>query len=70
MIFLHGDGNGVTTVPKEIASDVADACAEFAAAEQVIIDVAQSVSPSLADLRAAYQEKAQLVSELGKRVRK
>lgn len=68
--LLHGDGNGVTTVPKEIASDVADACAEFAAAEQVIIDVAQSVSPSLADLRAAYQEKAQLVSELGKRVRK
>ncbi len=68
--LLHGDGNGVTTVPKEIASDVADACAEFAAAEQVIIDVAQSVSPSLADLRAAYQKKAQLVSELGKRVRK
>ena len=66
--LLHGDGNGVTTVPKEIASDVADACPEFAAAEQVIIDVAQSASPSLADLRAAYQEKAQLVSELGKRV--
>lgn len=68
--LLHGDGNGVTTIPKSIAADVADACAEFAAAESVIIDVAQSTSPSLAELRDAYQEKARLVSELGAGLRK
>ena len=51
--LLHGDGNGVTTVPPEIASDVADACAEFVAAEQIILDAMQDPSPTLPLLRAA-----------------
>ena len=45
--LLHGDANGVTTIPLEIAADVADACREFAAAEQVIIAVSQSGTASL-----------------------
>jgi len=36
--LLHGDRNGVTTVPNEIASSVADACPEFMAAEAVVLD--------------------------------
>src|SRR5262249_35128921 len=36
--LLHGDRNGVTTVPLEIASAVAGACAEYVAAEQVVLD--------------------------------
>lgn len=67
--LLHGDGNGVTTIPKSIATDVADACAEFADAEAVVINLAQSGSPSLAELRKAYQEKTRLVEELGARLR-
>ena len=67
--LLHGDANGVTTVPKAVAADVADACAEFAAAERVILDIGTAQSPSLSDLKAAYAEKARLVDALGRRLR-
>lgn len=36
--LLHGDRNGVTTIPNEIASLVARACPEFMAAEAVVLD--------------------------------
>ena len=67
--LLHGDANGVTTIPLEIAADVADACVEFAAAEQVIIDLSQSGGASLDDLREAYAEKARRVAALGRQLR-
>lgn len=67
--LLHGDVNGVTTVPLEIAADVADACAEFAASEAIVIDLAQSGAASLPALREAFQEMARKQAELGKRVR-
>ena len=62
--------NGVTTIPLDIAADVAEACAEYTAAEAVVIDLAQSGSASLAELREAFGEMARLVADLGKRVRK
>ena len=68
--LLHGDANGVTTIPLDIAADVSDACAEYTAAEAVVIDLAQSGSASLAELREAFGEMARLVADLGKRVRK
>ncbi len=67
--LLHGDANGVTTLPLDIAADVADACAEFAATEALVINLAQSGSASLPALREAYQEMARQQAELGKRVR-
>src|SRR5207244_6457595 len=36
--LLHGDRNGVSTIPNEIASAVAHACSEYMAAEAVILD--------------------------------
>src|SRR5438128_2555472 len=36
--LLHGDRNGVTTIPKEIAGVVAEACPEFMAAEAIVLD--------------------------------
>jgi regulator of RNase E activity RraA len=36
--LIHGDCNGVTTIPNEIASAVARACPEFMAAESVVLD--------------------------------
>ena len=68
--LLHGDGNGVTTIPQSIAADVADACAEFAAAEAVVINLTRSGSPSLAELRDAYREKTRLIAALGTRLRR
>lgn len=68
--LLHGDANGLTTIPPEIAADVADACADYAAAEAVVIDMAQSGAASLADLRDAYAEMARRIAELTARVQK
>jgi 4-hydroxy-4-methyl-2-oxoglutarate aldolase len=36
--LIHGDRNGVTTIPNEIAGAVARACQEYMAAEAVILD--------------------------------
>lgn len=36
--LIHGDCNGITTIPHEIASTVAHACEEFMAAESVVLD--------------------------------
>src|SRR6478752_2836675 len=35
--LIHGDRNGVTTIPHTIASEVAQACAEFAEAEAIVL---------------------------------
>lgn len=42
--LLHGDVNGVTTIPLEIAEKVANNCASYVATEQILIDAAK-VSP-------------------------
>jgi len=39
--LLHGDANGVTNIPLEIATDVADAADEFVAAERIVLDYVQ-----------------------------
>ncbi len=36
--LLHGDRNGVTTIPHEIAAAVAHGCEEYMAAEAVVLD--------------------------------
>ncbi len=66
--LLHGDANGVTTIPQHIAGDVADACADYAAAEAVVINTAQSGSASLAELRDAYGEMASRIADLTSRL--
>ena len=39
--LLHGDANGVTGIPPEIAAEVADLAAEFIDAEKIILDYVQ-----------------------------
>lgn len=36
--LLHGDANGVTNIPIEIAARVAELCAEFVEAEKIVLD--------------------------------
>lgn len=36
--LLHGDRNGVTTIPHEIASEIAQGCAELALAEAIVLN--------------------------------
>ncbi|MEZ4557970.1 MAG: hypothetical protein R2854_16290 [Caldilineaceae bacterium] len=51
--MLHADVNGVSTIPKEIAADVADVGAEFVAAEMVVIDAMQAPNPTIAQMKDA-----------------
>ena len=36
--LLHGDRNGVTNIPLEIAAEIADIADEFVAAEKIVLD--------------------------------
>jgi regulator of RNase E activity RraA len=40
--LLHGDANGVTSIPLEIADEVPDVAAEFIAGERIILDYCQA----------------------------
>jgi 4-hydroxy-4-methyl-2-oxoglutarate aldolase len=68
-MLLHGDCNGVTSIPLEIASEIPDACVELAQAEQVVLDYVRGPNPTPAGLTAARQESAARMAELGRRLR-
>lgn len=67
--LLHGDRNGVTTIPHEIASEVPDACRELMAAEQIILDYLQGGDLNPAAFGEARNECTAMVAQLGKRLR-
>jgi regulator of RNase E activity RraA len=66
--LLHGDANGVTTIPFQIADQVAAACAEFVEAENVLIDAAKARPLSLDSYRAAAAEFAKRIDAISKRL--
>ncbi len=68
--LLHGDCNGVTTIPNAIASEVAQACADFVAAEDLVLNYLKKGNPTPQGLADARKACANAISELGKRVRK
>jgi 4-hydroxy-4-methyl-2-oxoglutarate aldolase len=64
--LLHGDRNGVTAIPNEIASAVAHACADFVAAEAIVLDYLKSgkIDPKgFAAARAACQEQIGMLAK-------
>ena len=67
--LLHGDLNGVTTIPHEVAGQVADGCREFAAAEQIIFDYLKGSKITPAGFDEARKESVQAIEKLGKRLR-
>lgn len=70
--LLHGDANGVTSIPLEIATEVAELAEPFVAAERHILDYLQGSGSKtlagLAEARAAYAEAlAALRRQVGRR---
>ena len=67
--LLHGDANGVTNIPVEIAAEVADIGGEFLAAEEIVMKYVKSPGPKSAarynELRKEFQS---VVAALTKRV--
>ena len=67
--LLHADANGVTAIPHAIASEVAQAAAEYVAAEGVIMEFNKTGSKDVKKFSEARQECFRQLAELGQRVR-
>lgn len=67
--LLHADANGVTTIPEEIASEVAPAAADFVAAEAVILDYLKTGERNPARYAEVRKEAMAMIAALGRRVR-
>lgn len=64
--LLHGDRNGVTTIPRAVASETAHACADLVKAEAVILDYLKGgkVDPKgLAEVRKESQNQIQALAK-------
>jgi regulator of RNase E activity RraA len=68
--LLHGDANGVTNIPLEIASEVADVAGEFVAAEAIMLDYVKAAGDKTnAEFARRRKEFQAVVAELSKRLR-
>jgi regulator of RNase E activity RraA len=67
--LLHGDRNGVTTIPVELAALVAEGCAEFMSAESVVLDYLKAGKVSAPDYAKARDECKRQIAELGKKLK-
>ncbi|HTN77555.1 MAG TPA: RraA family protein, partial [Pirellulaceae bacterium] len=67
--LLHGDANGVTNIPPEIANEIPDAATEFIAAEEVMLEYVKAPGPKeQAEFDRRRKEFQNLVAALTKRV--
>ncbi len=68
--LLHGDRNGVTTIPNEIATEVADACSEFMAAEAVVLEYLKAGRLDPKSYAAARNECRDRIEAMGRRLKR
>ena len=63
--MLHGDANGVTSVPIKIAAAIADIATEFVAAELIVLDYVRGPGAKTpAGLKAVREEFSAVVKKL------
>jgi 4-hydroxy-4-methyl-2-oxoglutarate aldolase len=67
--LLHGDRNGVTTIPHELAASVADGCAGLADAEAVVLDYLRAGGVTPDGFAAARAECQRRIQELSARLK-
>jgi hypothetical protein len=67
--LLHGDRNGVTTIPHDIAAAVAGACPELAEAENVVLDYLKKGPPTGDGFAAARAECSKRIAALAARLK-
>ncbi len=66
--LLHGDRNGVTTIPPEIAAEVADLGDAYMAAEAIMLDLLRGPNPTPAAFHQARREAKEQMARLRVRV--
>lgn len=62
--LLHADCNGVTTIPLEIADEVAEIGDEFMAAEAIVLDALRGAKGDLQRLRELRRESKAMIEQL------
>jgi regulator of RNase E activity RraA len=67
--LLHGDHNGVTSIPIEIAASVARACKGFLQTEEVLFKYLRSPNPTLEGLKVANGKSKELLAELMQKIK-
>lgn len=67
--ILHGDCNGVTAIPNEIASAVAHACKEYMDAEAVVLDYLKAGKLDPKTYTAARNECRDRIEALGRKLK-
>jgi regulator of RNase E activity RraA len=67
--LIHGDRNGVTTIPNQLASAVAGSCAEFMAAEAVILDYLRAGRVDARGFAAAQKECRDRIDALARKLK-
>ena len=67
--LLHGDRNGVTTIPHGLAAAVAEGCAGLADAEAVVLDYLRAGSATPDGFAAARAECHRRIAELAARLK-
>ncbi len=66
--LLHCDVNGVSTIPVDIASEVAAVGDEFVAAEHIVLEALRDTSPSLNKYSEARKEMGAVVERLRQQI--
>jgi regulator of RNase E activity RraA len=67
--LLHGDRNGVTTIPVELAALTAEGCAGFVDAEACVLDYLRKGNSTAAGFNAARDECKRRMNELAKKLK-
>jgi 4-hydroxy-4-methyl-2-oxoglutarate aldolase len=67
--LLHGDCNGVTTIPNEHASAVAQACPEYMAAEALVLDYLRGGKVDPKGFDAARKGCKERIDELARKLK-
>ena len=66
--LIHGDANGVTNIPHEIASEVADACAEYCQGEDAVLSYCRAGGVTAEGVAAARKEMGERMRKLRERL--
>ena len=67
--LIHGDRNGVTTIPHEIALEVKYACADYVAAEAVVLDYLKAGNVDVKEYAARRQTCKEMIDALARRLK-
>lgn len=66
--LLHGDANGVTSIPTEIASEVADIGDDFIAAEEIVMNYVKGGGNDIKEFESRMKEFGEALASLKNRV--